>query len=51
MAQLTHLVGWVREFDLSSPGPPRIDTSRGLSPDPSRIDVLHRRQGPVDEPR
>ena len=45
MAQLAHLVAWVSEFDLSSPGPPRIDTSRGLSPDPPRIDVLPRVRG------
>jgi cytochrome P450 len=40
LAQLTHLVTWSSGFDLSSPGPPTADTSRGLSPSPSVIGVL-----------
>jgi hypothetical protein len=39
LAQLTHLVWWASGFELTSPGPPNVDTSRGLSPTPSRIDV------------
>jgi hypothetical protein len=40
LAQLTYLVSWARDFELSSPGPPAVDTSRGLSPSPSVIRVL-----------
>jgi hypothetical protein len=39
LAQLTHLVTWSSEFELAAPGPPAIDTSRGLSPRPSTISV------------
>jgi len=45
LAQLTHLVSWASGFELSSPGPPTVDTSRGLSPDPSAICVLRRAEG------
>lgn len=47
LAQLTHLVSWASDFDLASPGPPAVDTSRGLSPDPSRISVLRRSASPA----
>ena len=40
LAQLTHLVSWASDFELASPGPPAVDTSRGLSPSPSVIGVL-----------
>ena len=40
LAQLTHLVSWASDFELSSAGPPTVDTSRGLSPSPSVIGVL-----------
>jgi hypothetical protein len=42
LAQLSCLVSWASDFELSSPGPPTVDTSRGLSPEPSAIDVLRR---------
>jgi hypothetical protein len=42
LAQLTHLVSWSRGFELSSLGPPSVDTSRGLSPSPSEIIVSRR---------
>ena len=40
LAQLTHLVSWSSDFELTSSGPPAVDTSRGLSPSPSVIGVL-----------
>ena len=40
LAQLSHLVSWSSGFELSSLGPPAVDTSRGLSPVPSAIGVL-----------
>jgi hypothetical protein len=45
LAQLTRLVSWASAFELSSPGPPSVDTSRGLSPAPSRIDVQRQPRG------
>lgn len=49
LAQLSRLVTWSSGFDLSSPGPPAIDTTRGLSPRPSAISVglrTHEAGGP-----
>ena len=40
LAQLTHLVSWASGFELTSPGPPAVNTSRGLSPAPSVIGIL-----------
>ena len=40
LAQLNYLVSWASGFELCSPGPPTVDTSRGLSPSPSAIGVL-----------
>jgi signal transduction histidine kinase len=37
LALLEELVGWAVGFDLSSPAPPGMDASRGLSPAPARI--------------
>jgi cytochrome P450 len=39
LAQLTQLVGWVSEFELSTTRRSVPDTSRGLSPNPSEIRV------------
>jgi hypothetical protein len=45
LAQLNYLVSWASDFELSSPGPPAVDTSRGLSPSPSVIDVRRSPEG------
>jgi hypothetical protein len=45
LAQLTHLVSWSSAFELTSAGEPAVDTSRGLSPAPSRIDVQRQPRG------
>ena len=39
LAQLTHLVSWASDFELVVSVEPAVDTSRGLSPDPSAIVV------------
>lgn len=45
LAQLTYLVNWAADLDLTMPHPPGTDTSRGLSPSPSRIAVGRRADG------
>jgi cytochrome P450 len=49
LAQLTHLASWSSAFELASPGPPAVDTSRGLSPAPSRISVRPQPEGRTQE--
>ncbi len=47
LAQLTDLVRWASNFDLSSAAPPGVDASRGLAPAPDRIGVRNNRSGPA----
>lgn len=45
LAQLACLVRWAAELDLTMAHPPGTDTSRGLSPSPSRITVARHADG------
>lgn len=39
LGQLHAVVTWTAQFTMSSPGPPGVDTSRGISPSPPHVDV------------